>query len=568
MESAKTMFCSSPLFTPRIHPWNTLPSSSYTSVLMLREQVAPTVTSWCTSFSAQNFPTSVLLQDQCNEYRPLLHISKKDKTCQATLKTRQMDMVSVQEENDTGNAVQVAHDFRKRLHLLPRLENLLTSSRAGEVDASSTLQNADSLQCNAVSLTRKAFPSSKQAASIAEDLSSIKADEDADNSISSGLASANLAEPSLGRNKTIRSTRHRERRAKERMVPKSKVKVSETQLTGKDAAQEKLHVQKKTNKGLNQNDPLNLFLQSPESKQLLTFEQESQLVVQIQELLRLEELKTSLQSQFGREPTMAEWSEGAGLNIRKLKAQLRHGNRSREKLIQANLRMVHYIAKSYHGRGLNHEDLLQEGRTGLIKSVKKFKPLSGCRFASYAYWWIKQAIKKAIYHHSRTIRLPEKVYNKLSKVLEAKKLYMEEGNINPSREELARRVGISADKVDTLLFVARTPISMQKTVGADTDTTFQEIIADTAIESTDMSVSKQLMRRHVLNILKNLRPKERRIIRLRFGFEDGEQRSLSEIGEIFGFSRERARQLESRALYKLKKCLVGQGLDAYADLLI
>ncbi|PNY07884.1 RNA polymerase sigma factor sigF chloroplastic-like [Trifolium pratense] len=488
------------------------------AVLMLREQVAPTVTSWCTSFSAQNFPTSVLLQEQCDEYRPPLHISKKDKTCQATLNTKQMDMVSVHEDNDTSNVDQVARDFRKHLHLLPHLENLLSSSQTGEVDASLTLQLADSLQCNAVSPT-------KQAASVAENLRSIKADEDADNSISSGLASSSiLAEPSLGRNKTVRSTRHRERRAKER--------------------------------------------KSPEAKQLLTSEQECQLVAQIQDLLRLEELKTSLQSQFGREPTLAEWAEGAGLNCRKLKAQLRCGNRSREKLIQANVRMVHYVAKSYQGRGLSLEDLLQEGRTGLIKSVKKFKPLSGSRFATYSYWWIKQAIRKAIYNHSRTIRLPEKVFNKLSKVMEAKKLYMEEGNLNPSKEELGRRVGMTAGKVESLLFVARTPISMQKTVGADTDTILQEITEDTAIESPNMSVSKQLMRRHVLNVLNKLRPKERRIIRLRFGFEDGEERSLSEIGEIFGLSRERIHQLENRALYRLKKCLVSQGLDAYADKLI
>ncbi|AES60705.2 putative RNA polymerase sigma-70 like domain, RNA polymerase sigma-B/F/G type [Medicago truncatula] len=561
MESARTMFCSSPLCPPRTHHWNTLPSSSYTSVLMLREQVAPTVTAWCTSYSSQNFPTSVLLQEQCDEYRPLLHISKKDKTCQATLNTRQMDMVSVQEKNDTSNTDQVARDFRQHLHLLPRLENLLTSSQTGEMDGSSTLQHADSLQCNAVSL-------SKQAASVAEDLISIKADEDADNSIPFGLASSSSAEPLLGGNKTVRSTRLRERRAKERKVPKLKVKDKETYLDGKDAAEEKLQVQKKISKGMNQSDPLNKFLQSPESKQLLTSEQESQLVVQIQELLRLEDLKTSLQSQFGREPTMAEWAEGAGLNCRKMKAQLRCGNRSREKLIQANLRLVHYIAKSYQGRGLSIEDLLQEGSTGLIKSIKKFKTQAGCRFASYAYWWIKQAIRKAIYNHSRTIRLPEKVYNKLSKVLEAKKLYKEEGNLNPTKEELARRVGISPDKVDRLLFVARIPISMQNTVGSETDTTFQEITADCAIESPNMSVAKQLMRRHVLNVLNILRPKERRIIRLRFGFEDGEEKSLSEIGEIFGLSRERVRQLESRALYKLKKYLVGQGLDAYADLLI
>nr|XP_012570330.1 RNA polymerase sigma factor sigF, chloroplastic-like isoform X2 [Cicer arietinum] len=543
---------------------------------MLREQVAPTITAWSTSFSAQNFPTSVLLQEQRDEYRPLLHISKGDKTCQATLNTTQMDMVSVHEENNTSNVDQVSHDFRQHLHLLPHLENLLTSSQTGEINASSNLQRvvdsdrpADSLQCNAVSLPRKAFtPSKKQAASVAEDLKSVKVDEDANNSVPFGLASPGLAEPSLGSNKTVRSTRLRERRAKERKVSKSKVKDKETHLAGKDATQEKLQIQKKTSKGLNQNDPLNSFLQSPDSKQLLTLEQESKLIAQIQDLLRLEELKTSLQSQFGREPTMVEWAEGAGLNWRKLKAQLRSGNRSREKLIQANLRMVHYVAKNYQGRGLSLEDLLQEGSTGLLKSVKKFKPQAGSRFGNYAYWWIKQAIRKAIFNHSRTIRLPEKVYAKLSKVLEAKKLYMEEGNLNPTKEELAKRVGISADKVDSLLFVSRIPISMQKTVWAEHDTTFQEITADTAIESTDMSVAKQLMRRHVLNTLKTLRPKERRIIRLRFGFEDGEERSLSEIAEIFGLSRERVRQLESRALYKLKKSLVCQGLDAYADLLI
>ncbi|KAK7392473.1 hypothetical protein VNO78_20912 [Psophocarpus tetragonolobus] len=568
MEFARTMFYSSPPFPPRTHPWNTLPSSSSTSVLMLREQASPTVASWSSNFSAQNFPASVLLQEQRDECRPLLHMSKEDKASQAILNTRQMDTATVLEENNTGNADQVVLNFRKHLHHWPHLQNLLASSQTGEIAASSTLQHvsADSerrtngVQCNGVSLAKKALSTSKQASSVVENLKSVKADDD---SIPFGLS-----DPSIRKNKTVRSTRLLERQSKQRKVPKSKVKDDEMYLARKDDTQERLHVERKINEEFDQNDPLRMFLWRPDSKQLLTLEQESQLISQIQDLLRLEELKTRLQSQFGREPTAAEWAEGAGLNCRMLHAQLHCGNRSREKLIQANLRMVVHVAKSYQGRGLSLQDLLQEGSMGLMKSVEKFNPIAGCRFGNYAFWWIRQAIRKAVFRHSRTIRLPEKVYNLLGKVMEAKKLYIQEGNLHPTKEELARRVGITVEKLDKLLFSARIPISMQQTVWADQDTTFQEITADPTVEATDVTVEKQLMRRHVLNVLSILRPKERRIIRLRYGFEDGEQKSLSEIGDIFGLSKERVRQLEIRALYKLKKCLVKQGLDAYVDLLL
>ncbi|XP_057425533.1 RNA polymerase sigma factor sigF, chloroplastic-like isoform X2 [Lotus japonicus] len=478
-------------------------------------------------------------------------------------------MSLVHEENNIGKVDQVVDDFRQHLHLWPHLQNLLTSSETGEVDASSTLQHvtvaerpANDVPCNAISLSRQALSPSKHEASVADDLKSISADDDADDSIP-----FSFADPSRRSNKTVRSTRLLERQSKQRKVSKSKVKDNDTYLARKDDPQERIRVKRKINEAFDQNDPQRLFLRSP-GKKLLPIEEESQLIVQIQDLLKLEELKTSLQSQFGREPTMAEWAEGAGLKCRALQMKLRCGNRSREKLIKANLRMVLHVAKTYQGRGLSLQDLLQEGSMGLLKSVKKFKPQVGCRFGSYAYWWIKQAIRKAIFHHSRTIRLPEKVYTQLGKILEAKKLYIQEGNLRPTKEDLARRVGISEDKISSLLYVARIPMSMQQTVWTDQNTTFQEITADTSIESPDSSVSKELMRRHVLNLLSTLRPKERRIIRLRFGFEDGEQKSLSEVGEIFGLSKERVRQLENRAFYKLKKCLASQGLDAYADLLV
>lgn len=534
---------------------------------MIREQAAPAVASWCSSFSAHNFPTSVLLQEQRDEQRSPLHMYKEDKISQAILNTRQMDMALVHEESNTGNAEKLVHDFKQQLLLWPSLQNLLTSSQAGEIVSASTLQHvtidserpADGVQCNAVSLAKKALLASKQAASVDEDLKSIKAD--ADDSLPFGLVDS-----SVGSKKTVRSTRLLERRYKQRKAPKSKVIDEEGYLARKKDVL--VHEEKKLHEGSDQNDPLLLFLGAPETKQLLTLEEESQLIAQIQDLMRLEEVKTRLQSQFGHEPTIAEWAEGVGLSCRVLQTQLHCGNRSREKLIQANLRMVVHIAKTYQGRGLSLMDLVQEGSKGLVKSVEKFKPKAGCRFGSYSYWWIRQAIRKAIFQHSRTIRLPEKVYILLGKVMEAKKLYIQEGNLHPTKEELARRVGITADKIGQLLFVARYPISMQQTVWADQETTFQEITADTAIETPDLSVEKQLMRRHVLNLLSILRPKERKIIRLRFGMVDGEPKSLSEVGEIFGLSKERVRQVESRAMYKLKKCLVSQGLDAYVDLLV
>nr|AFK38759.1 unknown [Lotus japonicus] len=311
-----------------------------------------------------------------------------------------------------------------------------------------------------------------------------------------------------------------------------------------------------------------MFLWGPETKKLLTFEEESQLISQIQNLFRLEEVKIRLQSQFGREPTMAEWADGVGLSCYALQTQLRSGTRSKEKLIHANLRMVVHVAKNYLGRGLSFQDLLQEGSMGLMKSVEKFKPQAGCRFASYAYWWIRQTIRRALFLHSRTIRLPENVYTLLGKLIEAKKFYNREGNVHPTKEELARKIGVTVDKLEILLSAARIPLSMQQTVWTDQDTTYQEITADTAIETPDVYVAKQLMRRHARNLLHTLNPRERRIIRLRFGIEDGYEKSLSEIGTVFGLSKERVRQLESRALDKLKQCLASHGLDAYANLLV
>ncbi|RXH80748.1 hypothetical protein DVH24_004662 [Malus domestica] len=561
MEVGRHFLSSSSAFPSTTHLRHPLPSSpsssSSTSVLMLHEQATPAVTSVPITFVARHFPTSVLLQEQRDEFKPLLHALKEEKTSQIEARA------SLNEDLKIDGFYQLVkdseHQLLNRSGLLDVFSSLQTRVKSSalltmEPITTASSKHMDIKPSDAVALAKKALSASKEAVSFAEDSKSMG--DDFDDSVSEGLDNWLVEDE-----KTVRSARlleRRRRRLKKKRVSKSKVLIHETNgPTSSD-------VRKKINEGLNPNDPLRLFLWGPETKQLLTAKEEAELIAQVQ----LEEVKSRLQSQFGREPTLVEWAEAVGISCQILKSQLRSGTSSREKLIYANLRMVVHIAKQYQGRGLGLQDLMQEGSMGLMKSVEKFKPQAGCRFATYAYWWIRQTVRKAIFQHSRTIRLPENVYTLLGKVLEAKKSCIQEGNHNPNKEELARRVGITVEKLQKLLYSTRMPLSMQQPVWADQDTTFQEITADTGTEIPHVSVEKQLMRQHVRHLLGILNLRERQIIRLRFGIEDGKQRSLSEIGNMFGLSKERVRQLESRAFLKLKQSLGSQGLGAYGPLLV
>ncbi|KAL3536255.1 hypothetical protein ACH5RR_004716 [Cinchona calisaya] len=551
MEAARNFLSSPSTFSSRTLLKN-CPSSSSTSssVLMLREQVAPVLTNMPAASVACYFAISTHIPEQRDESRPSFHLMKDDRTSQVTLDRRLLGTASSgNEENDADDPGHLKSNSTVELFHLPGLWYLFQSLKTKQSVPSKPDDFTDVEAENAVALARKALSASREAVSLAECSKLFGASGDV--SLSSSLTE---------KGKRVRSTRLLQRRSKKRRVPKPKIDDEDNRLPGSPS----LH--RKITQGFDHNDPLRLFLSSPETK-LLTVNEEYELIGNIQGLMKLEEVKSRLHSQFSREPTLVEWAEAVSVSCRALQTQLHSGNRSREKLIRANYRMVVHIAKLYLGRGLSLQDLLQVGSMGLMRSIEKFKPQVGCRFATYAYWWIRQAIRKAIFQHSRTIRLPDNVYGLLSKVKEAKKLCIQQGIRCPTKEEIASGAGITVEKLEKLMLAARMPLSMQQPVWMDQDTTFQEVTADTAIEATDLSVSKQLMRIHIRNLLRVLRPKERKIIRLRFGIEDGKQKSLSEIGAVFGLSKERVRQLETRALYKLKQCLNSQGLNAYVDML-
>ncbi|KAK9124204.1 hypothetical protein Sjap_013806 [Stephania japonica] len=560
MESGRYLLHSPSLFPPKIQPRN----PTALSVWHLWQTISSAKSS--TSSTTWHSPASALLQEQHIDFRPLLHMSD-DKPSRTMLDRRKKDAASC-EENKSSECDSYMKHFEQQLLYASDLCSVFPSLCDGEkLFPATTMQSiapdTDSLANvephDVLALAKKAVVASKQAASLAEEstVSLAESDEFLPSSQSISLP----MEVPLEEEIKVRSKRLLERRSRRQKLPKAKAIVHHAPSLRKP------DVRSKIKEGFDPRDPLRLFLSGSETKQLLTAKEERELFVQIKALTKLEEVKARLLWESNREPTLVEWAEATGMSCLILQSHIHSGQRSREKMACTNFRLVVHVAKQYQGKGLNLQDLLQEGGMGLLKSIEKFKPQAGCRFSTYAYWWIRQSIRKAIFQNSRTIRLPENVYGILRQVKSAKNLCIQEG-CHPTNEELAKRVGMTVMKLESLLNSTRLPLSMQKTVWADSNTTFQEITADTEIEIPELHVNKKFMRRHIHNILCVLSPKERRIIRLRYGIEDGEPKSLSQIGSVFGITKERVRQLENRALDKLRKCLTSEGLEAYAELIV
>jgi RNA polymerase primary sigma factor len=240
----------------------------------------------------------------------------------------------------------------------------------------------------------------------------------------------------------------------------------------------------------------------------------------------------------------------------KLAAQIKRGNKkAREQMIKANLRLVVKIAHDFSNYGLPLLDLVSEGNIGLMKAVERFDPKKGGKLSTYASWWIKQSIKRALANQSKTIRLPVHLVDKIGKIRRVSAQMTEELGREPSNEELAEELGLATAKVAHLKNVAVRPASLDAKINADDDTAFGDLVSDERAEDPFATLRDKDLREEVGDLLDVLDPRERKIISFRFGLAGGKERTLEEVGRKFGVTRERIRQLQNIALLKMRKAL-------------
>jgi RNA polymerase primary sigma factor len=292
--------------------------------------------------------------------------------------------------------------------------------------------------------------------------------------------------------------------------------------------------------GLSLDDPVRMYLKEIGRVPLLSMEEEKQLAMAI-EAGELEAQKNG-QAQ-GR--------------------VIEHGFEAKRKLTEANLRLVVSIAKKYVGRGMLFLDLIQEGNLGLIRAVEKFDYRKGYKFSTYATWWIRQAITRALADQARTIRIPVHMVETINRLIKISRQLLQELGRDPTVEEIAHEMGLTPEKVREVIKISQEPISLETPIGEEEDSHLGDFIEDQEAIAPAEAASVMLLKEKMADVLKNLTERERKVLVLRFGLEDGHQRTLEEVGQEFGVTRERIRQIEAKALRKLRHPSRGKALKDY-----
>ncbi len=306
-------------------------------------------------------------------------------------------------------------------------------------------------------------------------------------------------------------------------------------------------------------DPVRMYLREIGKVNLLTAAEEV-MYAKNSEAKKLKLVSAKLEKELGRKPTDKDIATRMEFPVKEIKDMREHSKNvtdeqaefAEKRLTQANLRLVVSIAKRYMGRGLSFLDLIQEGNIGLMRAVEKFDWRRGYKFSTYATWWIRQAITRAIADQARTIRIPVHMIETMNKYKRIARKLEQDLERPPKPEEVAKVMGIDVEKARGIVKISQDTTSIETPVGKEEDSRLKEFIPDDTTLSPFDSASHELLKGHIIEVLDSLNPRERRVLELRFGLKDGRSRTLEEVGREFGVTRERIRQIEAKALRKLR----------------
>jgi RNA polymerase primary sigma factor len=305
-------------------------------------------------------------------------------------------------------------------------------------------------------------------------------------------------------------------------------------------------------------DSVRMWLREIGRTPLLRFEDEVRLAKRIE----AGEKAKARSKEIAEDPEAAEHFGEEHIRLDRL---MEIGEKAKETLVRANLRLVVAIAKKYSGRGMAFPDLIQEGNIGLIRAVEKFDYRKGYKFSTYATWWIRQAITRAIADHSRTIRIPVHMVETINRLMKVSSQLQQELGREPTMDELAKEMGLSVDRVTEISRIAPEPLSLETPIGEEDDSHLADFIQDHESISPDEAANNLILREQITSILNTLTDRERDVIKLRFGLDDGYPRTLEEVGKRFNVTRERIRQIEAKALKKLRHKDRSRKLRDYLD---